>query len=185
MAAEKERGKSSEGDSSPYIVGVWKFSNNQNPTIDTEFRFINPTHSQLTLEYAFFELDGTTFCGCDRDDFAPNQTTVYTMLQELNLPAPSPTSPFPKVFSCQGTSGALKAIVFKAEKGDRIRLDDALQVGFQTHAFGNLQEPPDVDFLLGSVQTETDMSGIGLNDSTEEEIRQIHTQCDSVNGPLP
>jgi hypothetical protein len=134
----------------------------------------------LTLEYAFFELNGT-FCGCDRDDFPPNQTTIYTMDQEFLLPPPLPGGP--RVFTCNGTSGALKSIVFK-NKGQAIFLDDAMQVGFQLHAFGNLIQGDQAAFLLGNVISESSMQGIGLNDSTREEIRKIHEQCITVNGPL-
>jgi hypothetical protein len=166
--------------SSPYIVGTWKFVPNgtQSPSIDTEFRFINPTNLTVTLEYAFFELDGT-FCGCDRDEFAPNKTTVYTMLAELLLPAPITGGP--PVFSCKGTSGALKSIVFLHE-GQRISLDGASQVGFQTHAFGDIVES-DTSFQ-GKVMTEAGMQSVPIDDQTREEIRKIHEACVTVNGPL-
>ncbi|BDG01153.1 hypothetical protein AMOR_01490 [Anaeromyxobacter oryzae] len=169
-----------DGASSPYIVGTWKFAPNptQSPSVDTEFRFINPTKLNVTLEYAFFELDGT-FCGCDRDDFAPNKTTIYTMLAEELLPPPLPGGP--PVFSCKGTSGALKSIVFLND-GERIILDGASQVGFQTHAFGDLVETD--TSLQGKVMTEAAMQSVPLSDKTREEIRKIHEQCVTVNGPL-
>jgi hypothetical protein len=179
----KDRGSSKTADSSPYIVGVWKFVKQPGsdvPTIDTEFRFINPTAKSLTLEYAFFEADGT-FCGCDRDDFPPNKTTEYTMLDETLLAPPLPNGP--KVFSCKGNSGALKSIVFRSN-GQHIFLDDAQQVGFQTHAFGGITESDQAAFLTGTVMTEAPMQGIALSPATRDEIRMIHERCNTVNGPL-
>jgi hypothetical protein len=172
--------------SSPYIVGAWKFQTNQSgsPTVDSEFRFINPTKLSLTLEYAFFELDGT-FCGCDRDDFPPNKTTVYTMFQESQLGPAIPNGP--PVFSCTGPGGALKSIVFLSD-GNDIVLDDASQVGFQTHAFGVLldTDPPTSagGNLQGQVMTEAGMQAVSINEATRKEIRKIHEQCVTVNGPL-
>jgi hypothetical protein len=180
---EVDKKSNKSADSSPFVVGVWKFVRKDvhgPPTIDTEFRFINPTTETVTLEYAFFELDGT-FCGCDRDDFAPNQTTEYTMLDEVLLGSALPGGP--PVFSCQGKSGALKSIVFKT-KGQRIILDDAAQIGFQTHAFGHIVESEDAAALTGNVMTEAPLQGIALTDSTRDEIRKIHEQCITVNGPL-
>ena len=91
------------------------------------------------------------------------------------------------MFVCKGNAGALKSIVFK-NRVQKIFLDDALQVGFQTRAFGNLMEPssgpPVVPFLTGAIMTESDMEGISLNDATMDEIRDIHQQCVTVNGPL-
>jgi hypothetical protein len=178
-------------DSSPYVVGTWKFVANPDggiPSVDSEFRFINPTSLDLTLEYAFFELDGVTFCGCDRDDLPPNKTTVYTMFGESMTTPMIDAAAFPHVFTCTGTSGALKSIVFE-HKGQKIFLDDALQVGLQTHAFGNIMElPPDAspsfNFLTGAVMTESDLSGIAINDATRTEIQAIHQHCVDVNGPL-
>jgi hypothetical protein len=109
----------SGAESSPLIVGAWKLVCNAspcptpvaNPVVDTEFRFINPTRLNTTLEYAFFEDDGT-FCGCDRDTFAPNKTTVYTVSGERNSS--------PSLMLCKGNSGALKSIVFAKHEGDMI-----------------------------------------------------------------
>ncbi len=173
---DHERGQAA----TPFIVGVWKFVPNGTgtPSVDTEFRFINPTKLTVTLEYAFFELDGT-FCGCDRDEFEPNKTTVYTMLDELLLPPPIENGP--AVFSCKGTSGALKSIVFM-NQGQQIFLDQASQVGFYTHAFGDIVET-DTTFQ-GKVMTETDMVPVPISDVTRAEIRKIHEQCVTVNGPL-
>jgi hypothetical protein len=183
-AADRDDDKGNRSaDSSPFVVGSWKFVNGPDggtPSIDTEFRFINPTPETLTLEYAFFEPDGT-FCGCDRDDFPPNKTTEYTMLDEKRLQPPMDGGP--PVFSCNSPSGALKSIVFK-NNGQHIFLDDATQVGFQTHAFGGIVEGDAGAFLSGTAMTEAPLQGIGLTDATENEIRAIHQQCITVNGPL-
>jgi hypothetical protein len=164
----------------PFIVGTWKFVPNgtSTPYVDTEFRFVNPTPFDVTLEYAFFNLDGS-FCGCDRDEFQPNKTTIYTMLQEKNLGSAIPGGP--PVFSCSDTSGALKSIVF-FHKGQDIFLGEASQVGFQTHAFGNLVEGD--TSLTGAVMTEATMAPVVINDAAREEIKKIHDQCVMVNGPL-
>jgi hypothetical protein len=173
-------------ESSPYIVGAWKFSTDASgsPTVDTEFRFINPTKLSVTLEYAFFELDGT-FCGCDRDDFPPNKSTVYTMFQEVNIGPAIPNGP--PVFSCKGTNGALKSIVFLSD-WNGIVLDDAAQVGFQTHAFGvDPESDPSMAAgtnLQGRVMTEAGMQAISIDDATRKEIQKIHEQCVTVNGPV-
>lgn len=176
----RERPEARERRSTPFIIGTWKFVANgtDTPSVDTEFRFINPTPLTVTLEYAFYELDGT-FCGCDRDEFQPNKTTIYTMLAEALLPPPLPNGP--AVFSCKGTSGALKSIVF-LNQGHQIFLGDASQVGFQTHAFGNLVETD--TSLQGAVMTEAMMAPVPIDDATREEIRTIHAQCVTVNGPL-
>jgi hypothetical protein len=184
-AAEPDKAKESSrsADSSPFVVGVWKFINTPDghPTVDTEFRFINPTSETLTLEYAFFDADGG-FCGCDRDDFPPNKTTEYSMFDELGLGSAQPGGP--AVFSCTGAGGALKSIVFK-HKGQHIFIDDAAQVGFQTHVFGNVLESDQSPLLIGNVMTEAPLQGIALTESTEREIRSIHEQCVKVNGLLP
>lgn len=177
-------------DSSPFIVGVWKFIRGAyggTPTVDTEFRFINPTNLDVTLEYAFFEADDGSFCGCDRDDLSPNKTTIYTVLGEaINAPAfPTPEIPFQ--FSCHGQSGALKAIVFK-NKGQKILLDDTTQVGFQLHAFGGIVETPDgqgnFNFLQGNIMSESPMLGVAISDSTRDDVRMIHEDCTKILGPL-
>jgi hypothetical protein len=181
MAGEHEHEK--EGNATPFVVGVWKFVPGKDvtapPTVDTEFRFINPTKLTVILEYAFFNLDGS-FCGCDRDQFQPNKTTIYTMLQELQLGSPLPGGP--PVFNCTDTSGALKSIVFLND-GDKIILDTASQIGFQTHAFGDIDET-DPALLKGKVMTEAAMVPVALSDVTREEIRKIHELCVKVNGPL-
>jgi hypothetical protein len=193
---EKEHEKDHEREkqvSSPFIVGVWKFipppnvqpPTTQPPSVDSEIRFINPTTRDLTLEYAFFNPDGS-FCGCDRDDFPHNKTTEYSMLDEFNLGA-GPAGPL--VFSCwrsdqnagPSQSGALKAIVFKHD-GQKIILDEASQVGFQTHVFGNVMENGAI--LTGTNMTESAMVPVPINDETRKEIQEIHDQCVTVNGPL-
>jgi hypothetical protein len=170
-----------KGESSPYVVGDWKFSQSDCPsgtriTADSEFRFINPTARTFTIEYAFFELDGT-FCGCDREDIHPNETIVYTIAQEIEE----------GLFTCRGRSGAVKSIFFNLENG-QVVLDGAQQVGFQTHAFavgnGEIREPAEndpTDFLVGPVMTEAGLKGIAINDVTFQEILNIHQQC--VNFP--
>lgn len=186
-AAEKrDNDKPASADSSPYVIGAWRFVPNaagaeQTPVVDSEFRFINPTSLDLTIEYAFFELDGATFCGCDRDDFPPNHTTIYTMQAEATSPNTGGNPKFPNLFNCTGTSGALKAIAFKA-KGKRIILDDALQVGFQTTAFAGVNENIP-NLLAGSVVTESNLLGIGLNEATEREIENIHELCANALPP--
>ncbi|HVI76135.1 MAG TPA: hypothetical protein VM683_14215 [Anaeromyxobacteraceae bacterium] len=175
---EKEQGRNS----SPYVVGVWKLILDKNPKkpprVDTEVRFINPTQLTVTLEYAFFELDGT-FCGCDRDTFQPNKTTIYTMNDETTTQSPIGKT----VFTCQGTSGALKSIVF-LNNGQEIFLDETSQVGFTTHVFGDVDEDLTTHFLTGKVMTESGMVPVPINDETRKEIQQIHDQCNMVNGPL-
>jgi hypothetical protein len=181
VADEHKQPTKATGESSPFIVGVWKFvpTGNESPSVDTEFRFINPTDLTLNIEYAFFELDGT-FCGCDRDVMEPNKTVIYTVLQESQTPTPVPTSVISNLFSCKGTSGALKSIVFK-NKGNDIFLDDATQVGFQTTAFAGIVES---NLFQGSVMTESGLKGIAVTDATKGDIRRIHEQCVTVQGPL-
>lgn len=181
MAAERHGETKASADSSPFVVGVWKFvpGAGGTPTIDTEFRFINPTTVTATLEYAFFELDGT-FCGCDRDDFPPNHTTIYTILDETKETVKGTTTP---LFTCTGTSGALKSITFIPRKHDRISVDDTAQVGFQTHAFGGVVDLRDRT-LTGSVMTEAPLQGIALSDSTLNEVRAVHARCVEFLGPI-
>jgi hypothetical protein len=185
---DNDRPKSA--DSSPYVIGAWRFVPNpsgvdQTPLVDTEFRFINPTDTDLTIEYAFFDLSGATFCGCDRDDFPPNHTTIYTMQAEATGPNTGGNPKFPNLFNlsvCPGiTSGALKAIAFKV-KGKRIVLDDGLQVGFQTTAFAGVNEGSNL--LTGTVMTESNLLGIGINEATEREIEDIHEQCTNALPPM-
>jgi hypothetical protein len=183
-AAAEHIHENRSADSSPLVLGAWKFMTPKDeplhPKIDTEFRFINPTTESLTLEYAFFESNGTP-CGCDRDDFIPNQTTEYTMLDERKLGSAMPGGPL--VFSCHDPAGALKSIVFKHD-GQHIFLDDAEQVGFQTHVFGDVKEADDQPLITGKVMTEAPLQGVAINDSTLKEIQAIHDECVKVNGLL-
>lgn len=172
MAAQSGTG----GESSPFIVGTWKLvcdtSACTNPVIDTEFRFTNPSKLTLTLEYAFFENDGT-FCGCDRDTLTPNKTTVYTASGERNSS--------PSLMQCKGNSGALKSIVFASHEGNEIELGGAQQTGFQTHLFGNIQAGPDNTTSFANTMAEAGMNAIDITSITRAEINAIHNAC--VNFP--
>jgi hypothetical protein len=179
------------GEPTPFVVGVWKLIQKEkgkgHPVeVDTEVRFINPTQLTVTLEYAFFELDGT-FCGCDRDTFQPNKTTIYTMNDETTT-----LSPINKVvFTCKGDSGALKSIVFEGTTNTgQVTLGKASQVGFTTHVFGDVNEDPVSHFLRGKVMTEAGMIPVPVfgGDTTPitgtaAEIQAIHDLCVTVNGP--
>ena len=115
-------------EASPYVVGTWEFKQGSE---DTDFKFVNPTNLDLRLEYAFFSADGTQFCGCDADDFAPNKTVEYTMADEVagNLFRPG---------NCPGSNfGAMKAIAFRPSSNDGVD-KDALQVGFQERLLGKV-----------------------------------------------
>jgi hypothetical protein len=171
----------SGGESGPFIVGAWKLvcdnSACKNPIVDTEFRFTNPSGLTLTLEYAFFENDGT-FCGCDRDTLPPNKTTVYTASGERNSN--------PSLMQCKGNSGALKSIVFASHDDNIITVGDAQQAGFQTHLFGGIQSGPDATTSFANTMAEAGMNAIGITSVTSAEIIAIHSAC--VNfapvGPL-
>ena len=171
---------SRSAESSPLIVGAWKLVCKDSPCptpvadpiVDTEFRFINPTKINATLEYAFFENDGT-FCGCDRDTFAPNKTTVYTASGERNSS--------PSLMLCKGNSGALKSIVFASHEGDEILINGAMQTGFLTHLFGNITTAPDGSTSYANSMAEAGMKGIAVTRDTLAEIRAIHQAC--VNFP--
>jgi hypothetical protein len=186
MAGGVRDSKQRTDESSPYIVGAWKLETDKSgaPVVDSEIRFINPTPLTLILEYAFFDLDGH-FCGCDRDTFDPNKSTVYTMFQELNIGSPLPGGP--AVFSCPGTNGAIKTIVFQVD-GNDIVLDDASLVGFQTHV---VDVDPDSDpsvaagiNLKGKFMTQAEQPAISVNKTTKKEIEAIHAHCVDVNGPV-
>ena len=166
------------GESSPLIVGAWKLVCNASPcptpvanlVVDTEFRFINPTKVNATLEYAFFENDGT-FCGCDRDTFPPNKTTVYTASGERNS----------NLMVCNGNSGALKSIVFAGHEGDEILINGAMQTGFLTHLFGAISTAQDGSTSYANSMAEAGMKGIAITRDTLAEIKAIHKAC--VNFP--
>jgi hypothetical protein len=166
-------GFATAADSGPYLVGHWKLHDSFTDsgalpapivTDNTEFVFLNPTPLTLTLEYAFFDSDGT-FCGCDRDTLKPNGRTRYTMLGEqlggqfsTALCHGTPTNP--------QTDGILKTIVFtnaKSEDG-KVQIGDAVQAGYQ------------VDIFQGG-RTASDLKAVDLNDHTEAEIQKIHGLC--------
>jgi hypothetical protein len=146
--------------------------------VDTEFRFINPTTLTVTLEYAFFENDGT-FCGCDRDTLVPNKTTVYTASGERNSS--------PSLMQCKGNSGALKSIVFVSHGGSSpISISGVTQTGFQTHLFGSISTAPDGNTSYANTMGEAGMKAIGITPETVGEINAIHQACVSFPpvGPL-
>ena len=200
FADDDKDSNATSGDSSQLVVGAWKFapsadSNHpEKPKFDTEFRFINPTtkgtaNAPVTIEYAFFELDGT-FCGCDRDQFndnTKNRTVIYTVLQESMTATPVPAGSITHLFSCSGTSGALKSIVFQ-NHGQKIFFGGETQVGFQTHAFGGIDESDILagtsNVLMGSVMTEAGLEGVALTKAAREEVEAIHDLCVTVQGPL-
>jgi hypothetical protein len=152
-----------------FTVGAWKLVCDdaacQNPIVDTKFRFINPTTLNVTLEYAFFENDGT-FCGCDRDSLAPNKTTVYTASGERNSS--------PSLMQCKGSSGALKSIVFANHEGNKISINGATQTGFQAHLLGNITTTADGMTSYANTMGEAGMKGIAITPDTLAEIRAIH-----------
>lgn len=168
------------GESSPLIVGAWKLVCNtspcpttvSNPVVDTEFRFINPTKVTATLEYAFFENDGT-FCGCDRDTFTPNKTTVYTVSGERAS----------NLMTCNGNSGALKSIVFVDRDADAF--NGATQTGFLTHLFGSITTAQDGSTSYANTMAEAGMKGITITPQTLAEIKAIHQACVNFPGVGP
>jgi hypothetical protein len=195
QAGHRSESKPKGGESSPFIMGVWKFipsSFDDSPLVDSEFRFLNPTDLTLTIEYAFYELDDT-FCGCDRDTFVPGpggkSTVVYTLLGESRTPTGNVD--IPNAFSCSGLSGAVKSIVFLPD-GTKLNFDGAQQVGFQTHVHGQVQELGGTSvmgapinnftFLQGAVMTEAGMKGIFFNEAAEDEAQKVHQQCVSILG---
>jgi hypothetical protein len=148
-------------DSSPYVVGDWRFNDSTTAvtTVNSEFIFVNPTDLTLTLEYAFFAPDGT-FCGCDRDTLKPNGRTRYTMADEVS------GGQFSTTLCPSQTEGELKSIVFVSEDKKGIVLGDAAQGGIQIHIFSN---PAD--------KAESNLQGIAINQTTTREINAIHQQC--------
>lgn len=121
-------------DSSPYVVGDWRFNDSGTAvtTVNTEFIFVNPTDLTLTLEYAFFAPDGT-FCGCDRDTLKPNGRTRYTMADEVS------GGQFSTTLCPSQTEGELKSIVFVSEGKKGVVLGDAAQ---GVSRFTSLATPP-------------------------------------------
>jgi hypothetical protein len=157
-------------DTSPYVVGHWRLNDsfkdfNTGPAIttdNTDIVFLNPTGLTLTLEYAFFAPDGK-FCGCDRDTLNPNGRTRYTMLGEQQSKPPL----FSTALCPSQTEGVLKSIVFT--KADQIGKDDALQAGVQIHIFGSSP----------AQRSESNLQAVTINDSTLQEMNNIHNQCDA------
>ena len=159
-------------DTSPYIIGHWKFNDSFQDftpgtplvTDNTDFSFLNPTDLTLTLEYAFFAPDGT-FCGCDRDTLKPNGRTRYTMLGEKQ------GGQFSTTLCPTQTEGELKSIVFTGEgtQTSGIEIGDAVQGGVQIHIFG-------------SNRSESNMQGVTVNKTTTREINGIHAQCKKFIG---
>jgi hypothetical protein len=148
-------------EASPYVVGTWEFKQG---TVDTDFKFVNPTNLNLRLEYAFFSNDGTKFCGCDADDFGPNKTVEYTMADEiaekLFLPGNCPGSTF----------GALKSIAFTQSSDADVELDGALQVGFQERLLGSKKV----------ISAESGLKAIPITTVTKAEIAKIHQLCTAL-----
>ena len=162
-------GLATAADSGPYLVGHWKlhdsFTDFGGPpaapiaTDNTEFVFLNPTPLTLTLEYAFFDSDGT-FCGCDRDTLKPNGRVRYTMIGEQM------GGQFSKALCPTQTDGIMKTTVFTKAKGDdgKVVIGDAVQAGYQ------------IDIFQGG-RTASDLKAVDLNDQTEAEIQTIHRLC--------
>jgi hypothetical protein len=159
-------------DSSPYVVGHWRFNDvfqdskafGAPPieTDNTDFVFLNPTNLTLTLEYAFFAAPDGTFCGCDRDTLQPNGRTRYTMLGEVQ------GGQFSTQLCPTQTEGTLKAIVFTSlPSATPIVVGDALQAGVQIHIFD--RNAPG--------QSESNLQGITITDATTVEMNAIHTAC--------
>jgi hypothetical protein len=154
-------------DSSPYVIGHWKFADSFQDftpgtplvTDNTDFSFLNPTDLTLTLEYAFFAPDGT-FCGCDRDTLEPNGRTRHTMLGEKQ------GGQFSTKLCPTQTEGELKSIVFTGIDKDKDAIDigDAVQGGVQIHIFGGNR-------------SESNMQGVTINRTTVREMNEIHTKC--------
>ena len=170
----------SQGDSSPYLIGHWKLNDNFSdfapgsgspiPTENTEFVFLNPTNLTLTLEYAFFANDTTKaiFCGCDRDTLQPNGRTRYTMLGEKQGGFFSTdTNHCPTQ-----TDGTMKTIVFTSKFPGEVKIDDALQAGYQIDVFGR-----------GAGRTEAGLLAVAINEETRAEIQDIHKQCNKFIKP--
>ena len=164
-------------DSSPYVVGHWRLNDSFRDftpgaaikTANTDFVFVNPTDLTLTLEYAFFDPDGT-FCGCDRDTLNPNGRTRYTMLGEKQA----------KIFSTalcpKQTEGELKSIVFTGVDNGNVVVGDALQAGIQIHIFASAQGE-ESDSNTPREKSESNLQGVTINAATTREMNNIHQQC--------
>src|SRR5258708_16989606 len=145
-------------DSSPYVVGDWRFNDSGTAitTANTEFIFVNPTDLTLTLEYAFFAADGT-FCGCDRDTLKPNGRTRYTMAEEVS------GGQFSTTLCPSQTEGELKSIVFVSEDKKVIVLGDASQGGIQIDIFSNPAHKP-----------ESNLQAVHINKNTTLQVNENH-----------
>ena len=153
-------------DSSPYVVGHWRLNDSFRDftpgaaikTANTDFVFVNPTDLTLTLEYAFFDPDGT-FCGCDRDTLNPNGRTRYTMRGEKQA----------KIFSTalcpKQTEGELKSIVFTGVDNGNVVVGDALQAGIQIHIFASPQGE-ESDSNMPGEKSESNLQGVTINAAT-------------------
>ncbi len=172
LAAVIPLGSATAEDSSPYLIGHWKLHDHFSDfkptgttivTEDTEFVFLNPTQQTLTLEYAFFDEDGT-FCGCDRDTLKPNGLTRYTMLAEQQGGFLSR-----KLCPTQ-TDGTLKTIVFQNGGHPTFPPSGELQAGYQINLF------------KGNGRTESPLLAVPINGVTFVEEQFIHAACVSVLG---
>lgn len=154
-------------DASPYVVGHWRLNDSfadftpgaAITTDNTDFVFLNPTNSFLTLEYAFFAAPDGTFCGCDRDTLSPNGRTRYTMLGEKQ------NGSFSTKLCPKQTEGVLKSIVFISASNGNIFVGDALQAGVQIHIFGSPEQ-----------RSESNLQGVPPA-TTPQEMNLIHQLC--------
>lgn len=172
LAAVIPLGSAMAEDSSPYLIGHWKLKDSFadfNPpgmpiaTEDTEFVFLNPTHHTLTLEYAFFDEEGT-FCGCDRDTLKPNGLTRYTMLAEQQ-------GGFLSRKHCPTqTDGTMKTIVFQHGGHPTFPPGGEVQAGYQINLFKDYG------------RTEAPLLAVPINGVTFVEEQHIHAACNSFLG---
>ena len=165
-------------DSSPYVVGHWRLDDSFRDftpgaaikTANTDFVFLNPTDSTLTLEYAFFAAPDGQFCGCDRDTLSPNGRTRYTMLGEKQAGL------FSTKLCPTQTEGELKAIVFTRLDNGNIVVDDAVQAGVQIHIFRSASGEESESNPPGE-KSESNLQGVTINAATRREMNKIHQQC--------
>ncbi len=172
LAAVVPLGSATAEDSSPYLIGHWMLNDHFSDfkstgatiaTEDTEFVFLNPTQHILTLEYAFFDENGT-FCGCDRDTLQPNGRTRYTMLAEQQGGFLSR-----KLCPTQ-TDGTMKTIVFQNGGQPTFPPGGELQAGYQ------------ITLFKGNGRTESPLLAVPINGVTFVEEQTIHAHCVSVLG---
>ena len=171
IAGDDDDNGGTGGDASAYLVGHWKLNDSFQDfkggypisTENTEFVFLNPTKLTLTLEYAFFATNGdksVTFCGCDRDTLNANGRVRYTMLGEQQ------GGQFSTKLCPTQTDGTMKTIVFTSKPREPVKIDSALQAGYQIDIFGK-----------GSGRTEAGLLSVPITDSTRAEIQNIHQLC--------